>query len=664
MNLRRPYSLRTKVFAGILIVTAVTLSVYLSRGNSLTVVTGKIVGAGDEKSSPDSAALPMMTHSSQTGEIKSWSVVQDVSVELFNSGSKSTTTQIHLRGTLDEELAEIAGGRRVYRYVLRDADFQSTDASGNPAMPEAEVKGVEKALSDAVVLVRTDDQRRELRFSAARGTSLETLNLLRSVIYSGSVYLPASKKLTEWTSQETDSTGVFTLNNKLTAMSGETATIEKEPRMVRMPESSAAMNGQGDAVAVLPASLTRVTFDAKAGHLLKAEQRWTLRFSAAGIYATTNILTRLEFIGRQPATARSKDKNPEFAGAAGGQDFVTELELESASDQNIKRKVAAQTLAGESWNSLREKLRDAELHKDGSARFNLLEQLSALMFLQPEICFEVAGFIAGLKKEDPLYASQLSLLSGAFANQETPEAETAIAGLSQSMSQDEEALMQIIPAMGSHRRPSEKMRDALLKQYEGGISQAVKSTSTLALGTFANRAQKARPDLTDEAVSRLKQDFDAAPQVDRQVNISGALGNAGAKETLPSVKTLMEKTKDPAFQRSALYDLRFVADPEVDSLLQRLSLDPQTEPDLVIQSFRIMRMRPPVRGNFDAALKTARAANARTTVRVEAIHAVSHHAALSPAEVAEALAEFGRDSNPQVVQQAKQLAVKLPRTGN
>jgi hypothetical protein len=658
---RRPFSPRIKIFGAVVLVCVVALAVYFGRANPLAVPTRSGGTATETAGQAVQTEVPLLVHSSRTGEIKSWSVLQDIAIELVNSGSKTTTTQMQLRGRLEEVLIEAGNGGRIYRYVLRDTEFQSTDAAGKPAMPESDLKSVEKALSDAVILVRTDHQRRDLRFSAVRGTSLETLNLMRSVIHAGTLYLPAQKDLTEWTSQETDSTGVFTLTNKLVSLSGGVAQIEKEPRMVRMPENSAVLNGQGDALAVLPASLSRVSFDAKAGHAVKTEQRWTLRFNAAGIYATTNILTRLEFIGTQTEAADRKSLTRSADVVADAKNFVTELEIESAGEENIKRKVAAQTLAGESWSSLRDRLKNSDFHKDGAARFQFLEQLSALMFLQPQICFEVADFIAGLKKDDPNYESQLSLLSGAFANQETPESESAIAALSQRMAQDEDALMQIIPAMGGHRRPSEKMRDALVKQYEGGISQAVKSASTLALGTFAKRAQKSRPDLTEETVARLKQDFDSAAQVERQVTLAGALGNTGTSEALPSVKTLMEKTNEPAFKRSAIYDLRFVPDAEVDAMLQRYSLDVQTDAELAIQALRVMRMRPPLRGSLDAALKIARGSETRATVRVEAMHAVAHHAALSPEEVAAALAEFGRDANPQIVQQAKQLLAKLPR---
>jgi hypothetical protein len=283
------------------------------------------------------------------------------------------------------------------------------------------------------------------------------------------------------------------------------------------------------------------------------------------------------------------------------------------------------------------------------------------MFLQPEICTAVADEMARLQKDDPNYASKMSLLAGAFSNQETPEAEAAIVALAQRMNSDADALLQIVPAMAAHRRPGEKIRDALLQQYENGVTEEVKSTSTLGLGTFAQRAQKSRPDLNQEAVARLARDFESTPSTLRKVTLSGALGNAGAQETFTSVKTIMGTTQEPALQRSAIYDLRFVADPSVDVWLQKLSTDKSSDGDLVIQALRVMRMRAPVRGNLEAALAVARVAEARTTVRVEALHAVAHHVVLDPEGVSASLGEFSRDSNPQIVQQVRQLLAKLPR---
>ncbi|MEN9529706.1 MAG: hypothetical protein RI932_1579 [Pseudomonadota bacterium] len=660
MTRKNRLSLRGKFFVTASIVLVAAAGVFFTRGRDIAAPLNEPAVRGAQAGGSSTPESGLLNHSAVLNEIKTWAVLQDVSVELHSSSGKPAVSNIQLRSQLDEQLVEAALGKRAYRYRLTQVDFQSTNAEGKSAMAPQDIEEIERSLAAAVILVRTDDSRRELRFSAARGTALETLNLIRSVILSGSLFLPRQQQLVEWISQESDATGVFSLSNKLMSLKDGVAQIEKEPKAVQVHANARTLNAEGDALAVLPGSITRLTFDAQAGHVLKSEQRWTLRFQAAGVYATTNILTRLEFVGKRTATQSAAEAETTIEQAT-DQDFITEVELEALSEEGLKRKVAAQKSAGETWESLRLRLQSSDFHKDGAARFQFLEQLSALMYLQPEICVAVAEEMARLKKDDPNYASKLSLLAGAFSNQETPEAEAAIVALSQRVGGDADALMQIIPAMAAHRRPGEKTRDALLQQYENGISDEVKSTSTLALGTFAQRAQKNRPDLNQEAVSRLARDFDAAPSTSRKVTLAGALGNAGAQETFTSVKSLINSTQEPALQRSAVYDLRFVRDPAVDVWLQKLSTERGRDGDLVIQALRVMRARPPVRGNFEAATAIARIADARTTVRVEALHTIAHHVILSPEEVSATLTEFSRDSNPQIVQQARQLLAKLPK---
>jgi len=652
---------RGKILTGALVIFLLAAGVYFARSREASAPSSSSALSGVQTSETATTALGLLSHSATLNEVRTWSVLQDVSIELQSSEGKPAVSQIQLRSQLDEQLLEASQGKRLYRYHLKEVDFQSTNAQGQPAMAPQDIDAVKKSLSTAFVVVRTDELRRDLRFSASRGTSLESLNLIRSIVLAGSLFLPAQQQLSEWISQESDSTGVFTLTNRLVSLKNGVAEIEKEPKSVQAHSGSRALNAESDALAVLPSSLTRLTFDAQAGHVLKAEQRWTLRFQAAGVYATTNIFTRMEFVGKR-SVAQNEGEVESSPEQPTTQDLMSEAELEAASEEGLKKKVAAQKLGGETWESLRQRLQSADFHKDGAARFQFLEQLSALMFLQPEICTAVAEEMAQLKKDDPHYASKLSLLAGAFSNQETPEAEAAIVALAQRMSNDTDALMQIIPAMAAHRRPGEKTRDALLQQYENGITDEVKSTSTLALGTFAQRAQKNRPDLNQEAVSRLARDFDAAPSTARKVTLSGALGNAGAQETLASVKTLMTSTQEPALQRSAIYDLRFVSDPSVDVWLQKISTDKGSDGDLVIQSLRVMRMRAPARGNLEAATAVARTSDSRATVRVEALHTIAHQVVLNPQEVNTTLSEFSRDTNPQIGRQAQQLLAKLPKS--
>ncbi|NBW83183.1 hypothetical protein EBR21_15645, partial [bacterium] len=487
-------------------------------------------------------------------EVRTFAVVQDLSVELNPAQGQTTVSHIHLRGQYDEQLISAAGDKLTYRFNFHDAQFESTDAEGRSALPPEEVNNIVQSVVASTLILKTDALRSNISWSVSRQTSLETLNLLRSVLLSGSVFLPAARELNEWTGTEEDSTGIFTLNHKLLSLVDGKAQIEKEPRMVRVADDFAATNPAAQqTVVVLPSSTTKIEFDSKAGHLLKSDQRWSLRAQVAGMLATTNVRTQIDFQGKRTAT----DNDKKIVAASGqtqsnNDGFVSEFELQAAHSTSLKRKVAAQKLAGENWVSLRSLLMSTEFHKDGAARARFFEQLSALLYLQPELCTTVADEIVKLEKQDPDYKSKLSLLAGVFSVQETPEAEAAIVALAERMKDDSSALMQVIPAMAAHRNPSERTRDALMQSYTQAVDDGVKSTATLALGTFASRARSNRPDLTRETVERLKQDFDTSSAINKKVTISGALGNVGATEAMESVKTLFAASQDPSLKRAAI----------------------------------------------------------------------------------------------------------------
>jgi hypothetical protein len=602
----------------------------------------------------------LLKYSLNTEEVRTFGVVQDMSVELSPAQGQTTVSRIHLRGQYDEQLVSAVDDKLTYRFKFRDAQFESTDSEGRSALPPEEVNNIVQSVVGSTLIIKTDVLRSNMSWSVSRQTSLETLNLLRSILLSGSVFLPAAKELKEWTGTEEDSTGIFTLNHKLLSLVDGKALIEKEPRMVRVPDDFTSANPSAQqSVVVLPSSTTKIEFDAKAGHLLKSEQRWSLRAQAAGLLATTNVRTQIDFQGKRAAT----DDDKKIVTAAGeatsnNEGFVSEFELQAAHSTSLKRKVAAQKLAGENWASLRSLLMSPEFHKDGEARARFFEQLSALLLLQPELCTTVAEEIAKLDKQDPDYKSKLSLLAGVFSSQETPEAEAAMVALAEKMKEDSAALMQVIPAMAAHRNPSERTRDALMQSYTQAVDEGVKSTATLALGTFASRARNNRPDLTRETVERLKQDFDSSPAINKKVTLSGALGNVGANEALESVKTLFAASQDSSLKRSAIYDLRFVNDPQVDTFLQQVVLDAAGDPELVVQGVRVMRMRPPLKMHLQTATGLFLSKTTRATLRSEALYTISYLSPVAPEEVQKLLQEAAKDANPQIAKQAEQLLAR------
>ncbi|NBO37405.1 hypothetical protein EBU99_02350 [bacterium] len=644
-----------------LILAAVVWGVFLrSRGLELKENRSSTAATQTSEKNPlEEKAL--LVHAHSTHELRTYAVVQDLSVELLPSAGRPTVSEIHLRAQLDEQVLSVKETEVLYRYKFHDVTFQSTDARGNPALSSNDATAIAQSLSAQSVLLRTDRVHRVVRLSAPRGMTLETLNLYRSVLLSRFVYLPPEKQLSEWASEELDSTGVFTLNNKLIALNNGVANIEKEPRTVRINPADLRERNAEQVVAVLPGSLTRMSFDVAAGLVVKSEQRWTLRLQAAGIQATNNLRTQIEFVGKRSAQASDSDVQINDAGDPAATAYMSDFELEANHGSSLRRKVAAQKLAGETWDSLRARLNATDFHRDGAARFQFLEQLSALMILQPESATVVAEEIARLNKNDPDYSSKLALLAGAFSNQDSPESEAAMVELARRMKDDPQALMQLIPAMAAHHNPSERSRDQLVELYENGTTPDVKATATLALGTFASRALRARPELAREVVARIKTDFDATQSVERKVTLSGALGNSGAQEALPSVKEVMGKTTAPALQKSAIYDLRFVNDPAVDVYLQKIALDSSIEPELVIQSLRVMRMRAPLRASLDAALTLSRSSSERATVRSEALYTIAQHAPLAAEEVRSALVQTAREGNSQLAQQAQQLLAKLPK---
>ncbi|MFZ9519395.1 MAG: hypothetical protein ACO3A4_02860 [Silvanigrellaceae bacterium] len=647
---------------GLVAVLVIGLGVYFTTRQTTSAPSPQADSPAGASSAVDKATFEqaLVRYSLNTDEVRTFGFLQDMSVEMNPAQGQSTVSRIHLRGQFDEQLVSVSGNRLTYRYNFHDVQFESTDAEGRAALPPDEVNNIVQSVVGTTLLLKTDVLHSSISWSVTRQTNLETLNLLRSVVLSGSVFLPAAKDLSEWTGTEEDSTGIFTLNHKLISLGNGKAQIEKEPRMVRVPEDfGLAGHSTQQSVVVLPSSSTKIEFDATAGHLLKADQRWSMRAQAAGLLATTNLRTQVDFQSKRKATDEDrKFLQSDIASTDSGNGFISEFELQAAHSTSIKRKVAAQKLAGENWASLRSLLMSPDFHKDGAARAKFFEQLSALLYLQPELCTTVADEIARLDRQDPDYKSKLSLLAGVFSSQETPEAEAAMVALAERMKEDSSALMQVIPAMAAHRNPSERTRDALMQSYTQAVDEGVKSTATLALGTFASRARNSRPDLTRETVERLKQDFDSSSAINKKVTLSGALGNVGANEALESVKSLFAASQDASLKRSAIYDLRFVNDPQVDVFLQQVVTDSATDPELVVQGVRVMRMRPPLKMHLQTMTTLFRTKGVRATLRSEALYTISYLSPVSPEEVQKLLEEAAKDANPQIAKQAEQLLAR------
>lgn len=651
-----------KIVLAALVCFVVGLAMYFGRTSGKQPSETDASAANSNQSANQSAlqANGLLKHSIEIGVVRSYTFIQELSVELSSEQGQTTTSQIQVRGQLDEQLMAIQGRQLSYRFKFANVRFESNDERGQPTMPPAETEAISKALGDSTLLLKTDAQRSALSWSVDKSTTLESLNLLRGVVLSASLFLPDSRELSEWTASEEDSTGVFTHTFRLKSFADGKAVIEKEPRMVRI-QSDGTQGGAGQQlVVILPSSITKVDFDAAAGHVLKSDQRWAMRAQTAGIFATTQLRTEVVFQNKRPAS----DQERQFVqGAAGGssQEFVSEFELAAAHAVSTKRKVAAQKLNGETWLSLRERFMAADFHKDGAARAQFFEQLSALLYLQPELCTSVAEEIAKLDKNDPDYKSKLALLSGVFSSQETPEAEAAMAALAERLKDDSVALMQVIPALAAHRNPSERTRDVLMQTYTSAVDEGVKSTATLALGTFASRARSGRPELTRETVDRLKQDFDSTSAESRKVTISGALGNAGATEALDSVKVLYAQSPDASLKRSAIYDLRYVDHPDADTFLQKIAGDSGADPELVIQGVRVMRMRPPQKMHLQACVAIFRAPSSRPSLRTEALYTIAYLAPVAPDEVRKILNEATSDANAQIAKQAEQLLARQPQ---
>jgi len=660
-------SLRFKRIALVIAVVAagVGFGVYLTNprtggssdaGRSPTALLKTAAGGGAQQGNG------LLKYTLSESEIRSFAVEQDLLVELKPSPDQSTLSQIHVRGQMDERLVRVQGRQLTYRYTFSQMSFESLGQQGQSALPASEAQRISAALNAGVVLLRTDPERSTLNWSINQSASPETLNLLRSIILAGSVFLP-NADLSEWTGSEEDSTGVFTVSHRLVSLADGKAQILKEPRLLRIPPEAGMTGNDAQTAIILPDSTTKIDFDAKAGHLLKAEQRWALRVHAGGLVAITNMRTSLTFTGKREATKQDEVRVGSAQGQSSGEEtYLSEYEMQAVHSTSLKKKVAAQKLGEENWESLRARFMSSDFHKDGEARAKFLEQLSALLYLQPELCTKVAAEISQLSKSDPDYKSKLSLLAGVFASQETPEAEAALVALAATMKNDSDAQMQILPAIGAHRKPSERTRDALIEAYTAGADEGVRSTAALALGTFASRARASRPELSREAIDKLKQDFDSTPSLDNKVTLSGALGNAGTREAMESVKVLFERSQDASMKRAAIFDLRFVDDDAADSFLEKTALDASTDRELVIQCLRVMRMRPPQKRHFKTAVELFRAQSSAPTMRTEALYTLSYLFPAAPQEVTELLEEATKDKNLQIAKQAEQLLARKPKT--
>lgn len=106
------------------------------------------------------------------------------------------------------------------------------------------------------------------------------------------------------------------------------------------------------------------------------------------------------------------------------------------------------------------------------------------------------------------------------------------------------------------------------------------------------------------------------------------------------------------------HDLRFVDDPAVDAFLIKIAGDAAIDPELIIQTLRVMRMRPPQLVHLRPSIDLFLSKSSRPSLRGEALYTVSYLAPVSPDEVRKVLTNATSDQNQQIAKQAEQLLAR------
>lgn len=201
---------------------------------------------------------------------------------------------------------------------------------------------------------------------------------------------------------------------------------------------------------------------------------------------------------------------------------------------------------------------DVAIGQGRRARAVLLQQLAASLRLDPRGAAAVAAELRRASED----VERAGLLLGALGSAGTPASVDALA----SFVSDESVVDPIRRNAIDHIALSSTATDAAIEALEGALDGEHDAAAAAALGAQARQLEDDAPEAAEDLVEQLLARYYEATTDDERIFALAALGNAGTPRMLPIVRGLTAAA-NPALSNAAIYALRFVPDPQADSLL-------------------------------------------------------------------------------------------------
>jgi HEAT repeat protein len=480
--------------------------------------------------------------------------------------------QTTLKGELIATVFESSGDHILLAYRLADV------------MVQLEVDGVVADTAAATLqadlgrdlIVRIDPRGRVVCLYFDPAVTPQGQTTMRTLLALCQFVLPTAPSATSrvWEAEEEDRSGPYVAQYEAEDGSGQAGTlatfVKTKTGYERVRRSPAEVVDLRPTVQ--PEGWLIARFDTAAGHLtsLGGTGGQTLLLSGQAI-ACEEYRLRLDYQEEQclapDALAGLRGRGAARTLAGAGVPLWTPG-LSPAQEDALQR----EALGDATLDSLRADLARAEASPDPKDdHTSLYLKLKALVHLHPESCERLGGLLATA----PGDGLTLRLLAGALSDAANPACQMVLIHAIGARAGDWPALSHLIPALGAVPAPLPEAERVLRDLAGKGVDWKVASTAQLALGNMARRLAKTSPPRARGLVAWALEALRSAPSDARTRQLLLVLGNTGAAEALPAIRSRLQHPATEVRAAAALA-LRWIDLAEAEALLIRaLGTDPE-----------------------------------------------------------------------------------------
>jgi len=453
--------------------------------------------------------------------------------------------------------------------------------------------------------VSYDGRVRSVRFDPA--VSKVSRSVARTVLASIQFVFPVggASDLGGWETQEDDPNGHYVARyvaetdaGRARAGAGSGLKRFRKIKVKYLPARD-KINEAGPPMTIAPKGSSIASFDIEAGRLVSLEgtESQTLSIGGRRIGRTESSLL-LDFLRKETVAGAELLALRDTAAKLERLVEATPLSAKASPEEGRAARQRVE-LGGATLESLLVDLAGAESKIDPSFDEGPLSlKFEALIYLHPETSEKLGEELIKAVPE----SRTMRILTSALSAAGNPEAQAALVNAIRARSGDWPSLSQLIPALGSVKRPTQLAEDTLRDLSSNASDQNVASTSRLALGNMARSLAEGSPARAAEIVQWAIKNLESspAPEMTRQWLL--ALGNAGSELAFPIIARFASDAS-PDIRAVAVSALRWIGSSRAEELLIR-TLTSDSEPGARLEAVIAMGIRE----MSDAAFKAQKEA--------------------------------------------------------